>query len=317
MVSRRLLRIKVLQAYYAYSQRPDMNLKQSIAELDKSIAKSFDLFFYISMLLVDLRYFAKDKIEIAKQKFIPSDDDTDINESFINNKILQILESHNQFKQYINSEDYSWNSHPEILKQIWQSLKEDDYYRKYINLEKRSFNDDKDILIYVLNNFISENIYIDEAIEEKSIFWNDDLEFTISIIISVIRKIGKNSNTENNLIVLYRDLEDKVFAHRLLEMATIKSKEYDELIERFLKNWELERIALLDRLIMHLALVEFNYMEQIPVKVTINEYLDIAKCYSTEKSSVFINGVLDNVYIEMKQNNNLNKRGRGLLEDSL
>lgn len=316
MVSRRLLRIKVLQAYYAWTQSPGLGLKQSVTNLDKSVSKSLDLFFYVAMLLVDLRDFAEEKIEIAKQKFIPSDDKIDINESFVNNEVLKVLEKNNQVKEYLNRDDYSWKSHPEVLKQIWISLKQDEHYRTYAELENRTFNDDKEFLVYILMNYVSENSEVDNAIEEKSIYWNDDLEFIISVMISVIKKTKKNSNHELPMVVLYRDNDDLVFSHKLLELATIHSKEYDDIIIRFLKNWELERVALLDRLIMHLAIVEFNFMEQIPVKVTINEYLDIAKCYSTEKSSVFINGVLDNVYIELKQTKKLNKSGRGLLEDS-
>jgi transcription antitermination protein NusB len=316
MVSRRLLRIKVLQAYYSWTQSPGLGLKQSVTDLDKSVSKSLDLFFYLAKLLVDLRDFAEEKIEIARQKFIPSDNEIDINESFINNQALMVLEKNDQFQAYLNREDFSWQSHPEVLKQIWISLKQDENYRKYVEAENRTFNDDKEFLVYILTNYITENSDIDDAIEEKSIYWNDDLEFIVSAIISVVRKIKKSSKAELPLVELYRDNDDRVFSHKLLELATIHSKEYDEIIVKFLKNWELDRVALLDRLIMHLALVEFNYMEQIPVKVTINEYLDIAKCYSTEKSSVFINGVLDNVYIEMKQTQKLNKSGRGLLEDS-
>lgn len=304
-----------MQVYYALFQKQNTDLKQSVNELDKSVDKSLDLFFYLLVLVFDLRDYAEEKIAIGKQKFIPSEEELQQNDRFSKNEFLLLMEKNKQLKPFLNSQYYSWKSHTELLKQLWSDVKNADFYNDYIHAGKWSFNSDKEFVINIIKHHFTECKSLDEIVEEKSIYWNDDLEFILSILIAVIRKFKKEAAPELLLVSLYKDEEDKRFAHRLLELAVINHSEFDDIIMSCLKNWELDRIAMLDRLILHLALVEFYHMPEIPIKVTINEYLDIAKFYSTSKSNLFINGVLDKVYNNLKASDKLNKHGRGLLDN--
>ena len=267
-------------------------------------------------MLIDLRDYADDKIQIGKQKFIPTDDELKHTTRFADNILLKNIEQHPQVKPYLNSKSYSWKESNELLKKIWDELKALDFYKTYAQSEENDFNSDKQFIIEILQTLFVDNAELDAIIEEKNIYWNDDLEFILSILISTIKKMKKQGSEDRNLVSLYKDEEDKEFAYNLLKHSLLNHTENDETITKYLKNWELDRIAMIDRLILHLALTEFNYMPKIPIKVTINEYLDIAKCYSTERSNVFINGVLDRVYNDLKSSGKLNKSGRGLLTDT-
>jgi len=315
MISRRLLRVKVMQVYYAQTEKEIENLDTALNELNKSAGSSIELYFYIISLLLTFRDLEEDRIEMASNKMIPSDDDLHPNTVFIENIILKKLATNKQIKKYFSDSAFNWFDDKEIIKRIWNEIRESNYYKNYAAKCDKSLKASKKILTDILENEISVNHEIEQIIEEKNIYWNDDLEFIVSVIIRNIRGLKTAVDYADEKIELYQNDDDKQFGIDLLKAVLLHKDDYDKIITSHILNWELERIALIDRLMLHLAMAEFFMMPSIPARVTINEYIELAKYYSTEKSSMFINGILEKVYLDQKSKGNIQKSGRGLVGD--
>lgn len=315
MISRRLVRIKAMQTYYAFLQNSgEITTEEVWKNLKFNIEKSYDLYINLHCLFLAISDFAHERIDIAKNKHIPTENDLNPNTRFLNNKIINSFRENDLLMSYYSKNDYSWSEYPEFIKNIWLMISKSSYYQEYMEKEEISLKDDIKIISKIITKALSDNPHLDEILEEESIYWNDDLEFLLSNIIQTIRKLDNQKQIEYKLQPLFKNTEDENFAKNLIKKSTIHSEEYDKIILDTLKKWELERVAFTDRVILHLALCEIMEFPELPVKVTINEYLEISKYYSTDKSSVFINGILDKVYVGLKSNNKLNKRGLGLVE---
>ena len=315
MISRRLVRIKAMQTYYGFLQNSgDITTEQIWKELKLNIEKSHELYIFLHCLLISIIDYAELKIDIAKKKLVPSIDDLSPNKKFIENKIIESFRKNDNIISFYNTNNFNWSEYPDFIKNTWNQIVDSSYYKEYM-LEKASgITSDKNILIKIINKTLTDNYRLDEILEEKSIYWNDDLEFLLSNIIQNIKKFTASKNQVYNLQPLFKNKIDEKFAKDLIIKTSINKDKYDQIILESLKKWELERIAFTDRILLHLALCEINEFPDMPVKVTINEYLDIAKFYSTDKSSIFINGILDKIYAQLKSNNKLNKKGLGLVE---
>ncbi|HRX12691.1 MAG TPA: transcription antitermination factor NusB, partial [Draconibacterium sp.] len=210
----------------------------------------------------------------------------------------------------------SWANHPELIRELYLIMIESVMYSEYINSETRSFIDDRKFVEKIFNKIflVSEELY--EVLEELSIYWNDDIEFVISIITKTIKKFNEFSDSDQRLMPMYKDEEDKVFAKELLRKSIINHDELHALIKVHSSNWDVERIAFMDILMMQLAITEFLYFPSIPTKVTMNEYIELSKYYSTEKSRNFINGILDKTLKDLKKEGKISKTGRGLVGES-
>ncbi len=312
MISRRLLRIKAMQTYYSAMQSEDMSLEKAIKEFEKSVQESYRLYLSLFCLLVKIKNYAEKKIEIRQHKLIPRDEDLNPNKKFIENKIFLKIINNKKIEKVYNNSDYNWDNHPELISDLWKQIESSSYYLNYMVSDDYSLEDDKKIVKDIIINNIVENEQFDQILEDLNIYWNDDLEFLLSIIIKNIY-----SAEDNDACILISDLykteEDKSFGIDLIKKTILKSEDFDNIIVEFLEKWDLQRIAFLDKIILHLALCELLEMPTIPVKVAINEYLDIAKYYSTTKSNNFINGILDAVYNQHKEAGTLNKKGKGML----
>jgi N utilization substance protein B len=203
----------------------------------------------------------------------------------------------------------------EVVKKLYYSILESDYYAKYMALNSDKYSDDKqlvtDILTYEYENL--EIMY--NILEEQNIFWNDDIEFLISMVLRTIERFKENNPEGGNLLPLYKNEEDREFSRILLRKTLIHNSEYRSLIEKYTQNWEIDRIAVMDILFMVMAISEMVEFPEIPLKVTLNEYIELSKFYSTNKSNEFINGILDNVIVELKEQKKIIKTGRGLIGD--
>ncbi|MDD4148816.1 MAG: transcription antitermination factor NusB [Bacteroidales bacterium] len=317
MISRRLVRIKAMQTYYAFLQDSgDVSAERIWHELRFNIEKSHELYVYLHCLLLAVCDYAEGKIELNKKKHLPSHEDLNPNTRFINNKIFEAFRNNSTINNLYSNVDFNWSDYPEFIKSIWLQITTADYYKTYTSSEGNSIKEDIKIIDKIISKILVENSELDEILEEKSIFWNDDLEFLLSNIVQGIKKIKISEDTpiRYSLKDVFRDAGDEEFAKKLIVKAALHKDRYDRNILETLKKWELERIAFIDRVILHLALCEINEFPDMPVKVTINEYLEIAKYYSTEKSSLFINGILDKIYNQLKEQNLLNKKGLGLVE---
>ncbi len=301
-----------MQTYYAFKQNGDLLLEDAVKTFDKSISHSYNLYISLFCLLIQIRDYAKQKIEVRQNKFLPNKEDLNPNTRFVDNIIFEKILNNRTVENYIKNSEYNWMEDYELIKNIWGKIEESNFYNKYMNSENNSLEADRDILRKIINKIIIDNDKMDKILEDKNIYWNDDLEYLLSVIIKNINKTPDNSEyiiTDD----VYKSKDDKKFGMDLLKKTILNSDEFDVIIIEYLQKWDLKRIATLDKVILHLALCELLKMPDIPVKVAINEYLDIAKYYSTQKSNHFINGILDAVYINQKEAGTLNKSGRGLL----
>jgi transcription antitermination protein NusB len=313
MISRRLLRIKVLQVLYAYYTTENKDIAVSEKELHFSIGKSYELYNYLLLLIRDIALYAESRIEIAANKRIPTFEDLNPNRRFVDNKLIAQFSANLQLNKYLNENRISWVKHPELIKEIYNQVSESPAYAEYMGLPEAGYAEDKKIISTVYSDIVLPNESFSQVLEEQSIYWNDDLEYVISMVLKTIKKFNENDGPEKKLLDLYKNKEDRDFVIDLFRKSVVKRSESLKLIESTASNWDLERIAFMDILIMQLAITELLEFPTIPTKVTLNEYLDISKFYSTEKSNNFINGVLDKIMTYLREKEMIRKSGRGLI----
>ena len=313
MISRRLLRIKILQISYAYFKSEGQTINQAEKDLFFSIQKSYDLYHYLMLLIIDVVHYANTRIDIAKQKRIPTYEDLNPNTKFVDNRLVKFLEKNEGLNRYLNNQKLSWVNYPELIKNLYNEIKDSEIYANYMNSNVNGFNDDKKFISEIYSKIIIAYEPLYQNLEEQSIFWNDDVEFVISMIVKTFKSLKVSDSEDVSLMPLFKNEEDKDFTKKLFRKAVLNHKENESLISGFIKNWDVERVAFMDIMIMSLALTEITEFAEIPVKVSLDEYIEIAKFYSTEKSNVFINGVLDKIVEHLKSEGKIKKTGRGLI----
>lgn len=315
MISRRLVRIKAMQTYYAFLQDGgEQNISNIQKELQWNIEQSYQLFIHLHCLLLAIFDFAGDRMEIAKNKHIKTDHDSNPNLKFLNNTIIAAFANDPQISRARSNNDLNWSEHPEFIKSIWMQINSASYFKEFMSDKEISFKQDLDIINKIISKNIIYNSVLEEILEDKSIYWNDDLELLCSNIMQNLKKYNESNISTFKLPHIFKNDDDEEFSRILIKRAALNKDHFDKIILESLKKWELERIAVLDRVLLHLALCEITQIPDMPVKVTINEYLDIAKYYSTDKSSIFINGILDKIYNELRTSGQLNKTGLGLVQ---
>jgi N utilization substance protein B len=313
MISRRLLRIKVLMMLYAFNRREDDDLPRAETELNFSIIKTYDLYHYLMLLILELSDVALDRIEQALRKKMPSPEDLNPNRKFTDNAVITQLRNNTAFNKYIDSSKLSWANCSHIPRLLYNRLMEWEPYVQYMKTEERNYQSDKLFIINLVSNFFPSSEDLLNCLEEQSIYWNDDMEYVVVMLDKTFKKFKPGPGENLPLLPLFKNEEDNEFPALLFRKAVMNSKKYSAIIDRNTTNWEVDRIALMDILVMQLALTEVMEFPEIPVKVTLNEYIEIAKFYCTSKSSTFVNGILDNVVKEIRESGLFNKFGRGLL----
>ncbi len=312
MLNRRLLRVKVMQILYAHYQNDETTIDKSEKELFHSISKSLDLYYLYILLLLELRDYAIGRIEYGRNKKTASAAEKNPNTKFVTNKILSRFAECEEVKKYMETSGSVWKNNPEIIKTLYTSMLDSQQYKDYMSKKGSYFDLDKKFIIKLLEKVIAycETIY--PTFEEQSIYWNDEVEFVLSMVIKTIKGMEEQCPVE--LMGEFKDEEDREFVKKLFRKAAINKQEYRDIIEKYSKNWEIDRVAFMDVIIMQIALAEIVEFKNIPIKVSMNEYIEIAKHYSTEKSGVFINGVLDKSIEELKSSDKIVKTGKGLME---
>jgi N utilization substance protein B len=313
MITRRLIRIKILQVIFAYLFSEDKTIDQAEKELFFSINKFYDLYHKMLYLIVDLKRYADNKIEIAKSKKTPTYDDLNPNTRFVDNEVISQLEKNETLNRYIGKKKLRWSHEKDFLKHFYNHLIQSDIYEEYMNASETSFDEDKKMIIKLYSHILANYEPLFQQLEEQSIFWNDEVDVVISFVIKTIKAFDKDKEQGGELFPLFKKEEDREFARQLLRKCIMKYPEYDQLIEDNSENWDLERIAFMDILIMKMAITEMLEFTSIPTRVTLDEYIEIAKFYSTERSNIFINGILDKVIAQLKAENRIQKHGRGLI----
>lgn len=312
MLSRRLLRIKAVKALYAHLKSESDSLMASEKTLVASIDKAYDLYVQMLSLISEIARYAEQRQEAAKQKKIPTYEDLNPNRKFVENQAIHLISESDSVNDYIASRKLSWAAYPELIKALYQQLEQSDYYKKYMVSEERSFKEDVALLVDFYTNELEESEMLEDVLDEQSILWNDDLGFSLTLVIRTLSNL-RQSHTDVKLLPKFKNDEDLLFAKELFAKAAVNYNANVELIEQYTRNWDIERVAFMDIVIMATAIAELTSFPSIPVKVTLDEYIEIAKFYSTASSGTFINGVLDKVVATLTAEGKIVKSGRGLI----
>lgn len=313
MISRRLLRIKALMALYAFNRREDDDIALAEKELLFSIEKTYELYHYLLLLILEVADVAAEKIDQALQKRMPTPEDLNPKRRFIDNQVIAQLRKNKAFNDYISSKKLSWVNYPHIPRLLFNKMIAWEVYEEYMSSEVHSYSADKKFIVNLVTKLFAESEDLESNFEEQSIYWNDDTEYVIVMIEKTLKKFKGDNDDNAPLMPLYKNREDEDFVKILFRKAVLHTKQCSELIENNTTNWEVERIALMDILVMQLAITEIIEFQEIPVKVTLNEYIEIAKYYCTPKSSTFVNGILDNIVKEIREKGLFKKSGKGLI----
>lgn len=314
MVNRRFIRIRVLQALYAFYNKEGEELSRAENELMRSMDRIYDLYALMLELLISFHRLAEERIEDGKRRKLPTYEDLHPNLKFVENPALLDLIASDSLRQYSQSHAVNWSDQREFLRGLFKTVRSSELYTEYMEREEETYKGHRDFLVEVYTEFVARNETLHEILEEKSIYWVEDLALVNSAVVRTLQALKPQSGATKAIEPLYRDVDDKDFATELLRRAVTQSERFEEMIAEKAKNWEMERIAQMDILLMKLALAEFLYFETIPVKVSMNEYIELSKDFSTNKSKVFINGILDKLVAELKDSGELRKLGRGLIE---
>ncbi len=324
MISRRHLRIKAVQGLYAFFQSGSHDLGQSEKQFLKSIDQIYDLFIYHLSFIEEIFYFAEKKIEEGRNKLRPSREDLNPNTRFIENAFYNQLKNNEIFQKQKQKLHISWENEPELIRKAYLKVRDSQLYKKYMEARFTGFHEDLEIVRKLNRKLFLHNDALLSLYEEMNIHWVDDIdivEFMINKWIKFMQESPDKDETIYSLPSLLKPVkddygrnEDRQFVIDLYRNTIVHSDEFIGMIERRANNWEIDRIAIMDILILKMAIAELMYMDSIPLKVTLNEYIDLSKMFSTPKSSVFINGMLDRLIQELTEEGKIKKKGRGLQE---
>jgi N utilization substance protein B len=322
MLSRRHLRVKVLQALYAFFQTDGNDLAAGEKQLIKSTDKLFELYIYQLSFLVKFVEFLENRLEEAKKKFYPTEEDLHPNTRLVDNRLIAQISHNKDYQRWYNKLKINWVDESNLFHKLLHELKSGEDYIRAVNSGNSSYKDDKDLAALLVANYLSGFELLRNYFEDASIFWADeDFDISIFMLLKTFTHYRENWGPEHNLPGLFKsgtdsegDDEDRQFMIKLFRYGVMRSDETGKLIESQAENWELERIALMDMIIMKMALTELMIFPSIPIKVTINEYIEISKSYSSVKSKLFINGILDKLVARLKEEGKIRKMGRGLME---
>ena len=312
MLSRRILRVKVVKAVYAHLQTECDNIPATEKNLIASIDKAYDLYFHMLSLLPELVRYAESRQEIARNKMLATYEDLNPNRKFVENKAIERLDCCEAIAVYCKKKGLKWSENQDLIKNIYLSLQEQPFYKKYMESSTRSLREDAEFAANIYLNILEQNELLENVLEDQSILWTDDLGYILTMAARTMTSM-RESHEQVKLLPKYKSDEDLDFAKKLLRESIINFADNRALIDGHTNNWDVERLALMDIVILAVAISEAKNFASIPVKVTMNEYIDVAKYYSTPASSTFINGVLDKVLASLTAEGKINKSGRGLL----
>lgn len=307
MINRVLIRLKIIQIVFAYYQNGSKNLDSAEKELFFSLSKAYDLYNYLLMLMVALTEYAQKRIDTAKAKFSPTKEELYPNMKFVENKFVAQLEVNEQLNQFIANQKRTWDNDQDFIKSLFEKIITSDIYKEYMESSDHSYDADRELWRKIYKTFIFNNDDLDEVLEDQSLYWNDDKEIVDTFVLKTIKRFEEKNGATQELLPEFKDEEDQEFARRLFRRTILNADYYRHLVSDNTKNWDLDRIAFMDVIIMQTALAEILSFPNIPVSVSLNEYVDIAKLYSTAKSGGFINGTLDGIVNQLKKEGKLTK----------
>jgi N utilization substance protein B len=314
MLNRRHIRVKVMQTMYAFKGSESDDFSKDQKFLLFSIDNMYNLYLLLISLIIEVQKRAENNIEKKLNKHLATKEDKDPNRKFVNNEVFQVLLNNLDLKDKLESYNIKdWDLDSEYVDIIFKEITSSDLYKNYMQTKTSSFKEDKEFIVDVYKEIIAPNDKLYEYLEDKNLTWLDDLPTVNTTILKILRKVKPTSSENHFTPKLYKDLDDKQFAIDLFRKTLLNRTAINKEIEQKTQNWDSDRIANVDYVLLQMAICEIKNFSSIPAKVTINEYLEIAKEYSTPKSSVFINGILDKLVKEYTEAGTLNKIGRGLM----
>ena len=307
MINRVLIRLKIVQIVYAYYQNGGKNLDTAEKELFFSLSKAYDLYNYLLLLMVEVTKQANKRLNAAKNKLVPTKEELFPNTKFVENRFIAQLEVNKQLLEFSNNQKKTWENEADFVKTLCDKILESDIYKEYMASDTSSYEEDRELWRKLYKNIIFNNIELDQVLEDQSLYWNDDKEIVDTFVLKTIKRFDEKNGAKQELLPEFKDEEDQDFARRLFRRTILNADYYRHLISENTKNWDLDRVAFMDVVIMQIALAEILSFPNIPVSVSLNEYVEIAKLYSTPKSGGFINGTLDGIVNSLKKENKLTK----------
>ena len=307
MINRTLIRLKIVQLIYAFYQNGGKNIDIAEKELLFSLSKAYDLYNYMLLLIVSVSRYAFEEVERKEQLNRVGHIDEVVSHRFADNQFAAQLEKNKQLQEFVDTKKKSWSNDIDYIKKLYTDIIQSEYYTEYMALEKVAYADDRELWRKLYKNIIMKDERIDDILEEQSLYWNDDREVVDTFVLKTIKRFDPVNGANQELVPEYKDIEDQEFAIRLFRRTIMNDEYYRTLISQSIKNWEFNRLAYMDVIIMQIAMAELLSFPQIPVSVTINEYVEIAKWYSTPKSGSYVNGIIDAVAKKRKKENRLTK----------
>lgn len=307
MINRVLIRLKIVQIVYAYYQNGGKNLDTAEKELFFSLSKAYDLYNYLLLLMVEVTKQANKRLNAAKNKLIPTKEELFPNTKFVENRFIAQLEVNKQLLEFSVNQKKTWENEADFVRSLCDKILESDIYKEYMASETSSYEEDRELWRKIYKNLIFNNTDLDQLLEDQSLYWNDDKEIVDTFVLKTIKRFDEKNGAKQQLLPEFKDEEDQDFARRLFRRAVLNADYYRHLISENTKNWDLDRVAFMDVIIMQIALAEILSFPNIPVSVSLNEYVEIAKLYSTPKSGGFINGTLDGIVNSLKKEDKLKK----------
>ena len=319
MINRRFLRVKVLQAVYAYLGSGEDVVENGVKHLLESIDKMKDLFVWQLSFLVETKRFAENRIEENKRKNFPTQEDLHPNMRYVENRVLNALENNRDLRKEEERLKINWADHQDIVRNYYNMMRNTQEYNDYMSNSVNNFEHDKKFIVKMINEYFADLEVLQDFYEEKSIFFVDDYHLVSSMLVKFFSDIKASFNETSLLPTIYKTEkdavnEDKEFVKNLFRQVLKHDDEYGKLVGANTSNWEKERVCVMDMIILKLALTEFLCFPYIPVKVTMNEYIEISKYFSTPKSKIFVNGILDRILKKLTEENAIVKKGIGLLD---
>jgi N utilization substance protein B len=299
MINRTVIRSKVLQVLFSTYQKEDKDLKLAESELLLSLQKSYDLYQYLLVIIPHLTDMEQKRLDLRKHKHLATEEDLNPNTRFVNNRLAALLSANESLRFFTSQKGLFWTENTSFTKKLLNQIIESEQYASYL----QSFDDyasDKEFWRQIFKKFIYNNEELNELLEDKCIYWNDDVEIIETFVLKTIKKLEETIDGQQSLLPMFKDEEDRMFAVKLLRESFLQREKVSQQINKHIENWDFDRIASMDLYIMQMAVCELLCFPQIPINVTLNEYIDLAKIFSTPKSAIFINGILDTIVEELK-----------------
>lgn len=315
MVSRHYLRIKTMQALYAYNVNPKAEVRTYEADMVKSVRGCYELFLWLFALLPEIAFYRMKKLDSLKEKYNPTEEDLNPNTKFIHNAVIRQIENNQTLKVLWPKYHILWEDDTDLIAKLFREIEQLPEYEVYMSTREQNYAEDKKLVLAIIEKVFAGNDLLHWYLGEKNTHWIDDYNEAMMMFYQNVKEFKESKGDECKIDSLFKSEDDEKFCRQLFRKTLEHAAEYEQMIESKLQNWELERVINMDMLLMEMALCELLEFPSVPIKVTLNEYIELAKWYSSDKSKVFINGILDRLIVDLRDSGKIEKTGRGLYQN--